>query len=165
MTVFLIWNLLLLLAMGAYFVSLRRKQPRYSGFRIKLTILFFLFALAPMLPATFFISTVITRSADMLLVPGMEQALNSSIRTISSQSGEKGRTILNNFPRPPEWSPALLTENSVTCLAAYRYSKQKRAVLPSCFPPFFRRILLPGLSRCGVSDGAAAQRRASRIDV
>jgi hypothetical protein len=41
--------------------------------------------------------------------------------------------------------------------------RKERYRLPASF--FFRRFFSPGLSRCGVSDGTAPQRGASRIDV
>ena len=40
---------------------------------------------------------------------------------------------------------------------------RKRAPPPAYSPPGFRRLLLPGLSRCGVSDGPATQRGSARI--
>jgi hypothetical protein len=43
----------------------------------------------------------------------------------------------------------------------YRFD-QKKAIPPTCFP-LLPPILFPGLSRCGVSDGAVPQRGTSRI--
>ena len=80
-----------------YIIIIWRRNRDRSRFRAKLTILFLLFVFIPTVPLTFFIANLLTRSADILLIPGVGEALNTSLETIKIQIEEPGRIFLERY--------------------------------------------------------------------
>jgi len=71
-------------------------------------MLFLLFVLIPSLPITFFSAAVLSKSADLLLVPGIDRVLKSSLATIRHQVEERGKRFLTNHDDFSGWSGDLL---------------------------------------------------------
>ncbi len=119
MIVFFTWLGIALLAFGLYIFLLWKKNRKRSRFQAKLTILFLLFVLVPTVPLTFFIANLFTRSADLLIMPGIGDALNTSLETIRFQVEERGRTFFTVHPEPNSWSTDNLQEHNISYAGAY----------------------------------------------
>ena len=72
-----------------------RKTRRGSKFQARLTILFFLFVIVPIIPLTITASYVLTKSSQMLTFPGIEQALSTSIELIHLQLEQRALAFLD----------------------------------------------------------------------
>jgi nitrogen fixation/metabolism regulation signal transduction histidine kinase len=72
-----------------------RKTRRGSKFQARLTILFFLFVIIPIVPLTITASYVLTKSSQMLTFPGIEQALSTSIELIHLQLEQRALAFLD----------------------------------------------------------------------
>jgi nitrogen fixation/metabolism regulation signal transduction histidine kinase len=117
MEIFFLWLTGTIIILAAYLSFLwwrprrsvfRTKPPglRASGrFQVRLTMLFLLFALAPAVPLTFLVSSLYTRSMEILLVPQIESSLLKSIEVIKLQMEERGRRFAeatSGLPLTPE---------------------------------------------------------------
>ena len=128
MIVFFTWLGIALLAFGLYIFLLWEKNRKRSRFQAKLTILFLLFVLVPTVPLTFFIANLFTRSADLLIMPGIGDALNTSLETIRFQVEERGRTFFTVHPESNSWNTDNLREHSIRLAGTY-HSDGDRIVL------------------------------------
>ena len=120
MALFLAWILILASALTVYCILLWRKNRTGSRFKAKLTILFLLFVLVPAIPLTLFVANLVTQSADLLLLPGIGEALESSLVTIRLQLEEKGRHFISTYPDEKAWSPTLLKNEGLSDAIAFR---------------------------------------------
>ena len=141
MSVFLVWIAVSALILIAYMSFLWRRARIQSRFRAKLTTIFLLFVLIPTIPLTFFIASLMTRSADLLLVPGIGEALNTSLETIKQQVEERGRRFLEEHKNPNGWSTELLEAEGIHAVGCYRLAGDsivtiRRLHLPAS--PLFR---------------------------
>lgn len=73
---------------------LRLKKRRWTRFRLRLTLLFLAFMLIPVIPLVFLSARLITQSADLLLMPGIGRALDTSLETLRMQMEDRGRRVL-----------------------------------------------------------------------
>jgi two-component system nitrogen regulation sensor histidine kinase NtrY len=140
MTLFFSWMGILSSSLIVYCVLLWRKNRMGSRFKAKLTILFLLFVLVPVIPLTLFIASLMTRSADVLLLPGIGEALDSSLVTIRVQLEEKGKHFIAAYPDQETWSPQMLKKEGVCSVALFRiqkdgFSAQKFVSSPECLLP------------------------------
>jgi len=87
MQLFLISIAVIALLIVAYLLGLRRshKNHQRSRFQIRLTALFLLSVLLPSIPLLFFISTLLTQSLDVLLLPEIDKSLLAGIEAIKLQ--------------------------------------------------------------------------------
>jgi nitrogen fixation/metabolism regulation signal transduction histidine kinase len=92
---FLIWIFIIALALGIYSVILWKKSQQRSRFQARLTILFFLFVLIPIVPLTLFVSLLLTQSAEVLFLPGVEGALSESLEVMRLQLEQRGQRFLS----------------------------------------------------------------------
>lgn len=122
MTVFLVWVGLAFFFLGLYSLIVWKRAKKKSRFRAKLTIFFLLFVFIPTVPLTFFIAHLLTRSADLLLVPGIDDALNSSLETIKVQVEERGNRFLAPLENEEDWPQSLPAESDVDYVALCRLS-------------------------------------------
>ncbi len=141
MAVFLIWTGITGLLVAVYSLMLWRKNKKQSRFQAKLTVLFLLFILIPTIPLTLFVANVLTQSADMLILPGIGNALETSLATIRSQAEEKGRTFFANHPDPNAWDAQTLREKEILFTGYYRMVRDSICVLkvirlPECSVPY-----------------------------
>jgi len=120
MELFLGGSLALVLGFGVYFFLMRRGQSLFSRFRVRLTLTFLGFTLLPVIPALFFIASLVTSSTDLLLLPGLENALRRSLDTIRIQSETRGVEFLDRHPDPGTWNSSLLKENGIDMAVTYR---------------------------------------------
>ncbi|MCK4815401.1 hypothetical protein KA005_06500, partial [bacterium] len=120
MTIFLIWIGIAVLFFGLYIFLLWKRNHRRSRFQAKLTILFLLFVIIPTIPLTFFTANLITQSADVLLLPGIGEALKTSIETIRMQTEERGKVFLNKHSEPAKWTSSLLEKENIHFLGHYQ---------------------------------------------
>lgn len=104
MKLFLIWSSLALAGFVIFFVRLRNRNALYARFRIRLNIIFILFALIPTIPALFFIAQLLTQSTQVLLLPGLGSALNAGLETIRSQTESRGSRFFETFPDRRSWT-------------------------------------------------------------
>jgi len=96
---------------------------RKSRFRVKLTILFLLFVLLPVIPLTFLTAHLLTTSAKYLTIPGISNAIETSIETIRKQTRMKGKTFLNQFPDIKQISQSNLKQYDVDFAGTYYLTK------------------------------------------
>jgi nitrogen fixation/metabolism regulation signal transduction histidine kinase len=122
MGLFLAWMALLAAGLTAYSLLLWKKNRLGSRFQGKLTVLFLLFVLVPAVPLTLFTANLLTRSADMLLLPGIGEALDSSLSTIRLQLEDRGRRFLEANPDPDHWTAALLRKEGLYSAAVFHRS-------------------------------------------
>ena len=97
MVTFLIWISIIAISIGIYCIILWKRSKYQSRFRARLTILFFLFVLIPTIPLTLFVSYLLTQSAEMLLLPGVEEALSESLDVMRFQLEQPGQTFINYY--------------------------------------------------------------------
>jgi nitrogen fixation/metabolism regulation signal transduction histidine kinase len=114
MVLFFAWMVILASALTAYCVLMWRKNRTGSRFKARLTILFLLFVLVPAIPLTLFLASLLTRSAEVLLLPGIGEALESSLSTIRVQLEERGEHFIAAYPDARAWTPALLKREGVS---------------------------------------------------
>jgi len=98
MTAFFLWIGLIALALATYSILLWRRAQKGSRFQARLTIIFFLLVLVPTVPLTLFVSLLLTRSSQMLILPGLEQALSQSLEVIRQQLNQRGQQFLAQNP-------------------------------------------------------------------
>ena len=142
MTVYLIWIAVALVFLGMYHFFIWRRNRIRTRFRLKLTALFLLFVLIPTVPMTFIVANLITRGADLLLVPGIGEALNTSLETIKTQVEERGEAFLQSHDDYSDWSIELLEEEGIQAAGCYRLEGNRVVCLNSiCLPtsPRFRQ--------------------------
>lgn len=120
MTVFITWIGISALFLVLYTLFLWRRTRHRSRFQAKLTVFFLLFVFIPTVPLTFFAANLLTRSADVLLLPGIGEALETSLSTIRFQLERRGERFLEQHDDPAGWSPGLLEANGIEVLGCYR---------------------------------------------
>jgi len=119
MILFSVWIIISILFLSLCILFVWRRSRRGSRFKAKLTVFFLLFVLVPAVPLTFFVATLITRSADFLLLPGMDDALDTSLGTIRTQLEERGKRFLQQYPNSFDWTPRLLEERGIGFAGLY----------------------------------------------
>jgi len=119
-SVFLIWVGSALFFFGVYTLFLWFRRRNRARFRARLTIIFLLFVLTPTIPLTFLLSNLFTRSADMLLVPGITDALDTSLETIRKQTVQEGETFLDELDDHPNWTKSMLESRHIAFLGFAR---------------------------------------------
>jgi nitrogen fixation/metabolism regulation signal transduction histidine kinase len=139
-TVFLIWIGITGLGLVLYSLALWKKNKKQSRFQAKLTILFLFFILMPTIPLTLFVADVLTQSADILLLPGIGKALETSLATIRDQVEEKGRLFFSEHPDPYVWDIHALRKKEIHMAGFYQLIRDSvstvRVVhLPACSIP------------------------------
>lgn len=120
MIVFLAWIGIAAFLLSIYIIIMWRRNRHRSRFRAKLTILFLLFVFIPTVPLTFFIANLLTRSADILLIPRVGDALNTSLETIKTQIEKRGIQFLQRYEKPADWSLDLLQKEDIHSIGLYR---------------------------------------------
>jgi len=118
MKIFFLWFAATLMLLAGY-LSLLWWRPRFlfkkdrpaaikSGrFQARLTIFFLLFALLPTVPLIFLVSSLYTRSMEILLVPKIQESLLQGLDAIKFQLEERGR-LFEQATRNVTLSPELL---------------------------------------------------------
>ena len=122
MAVFLVWIGIISLGVVGGVILLWRKSR--SRFQTKLTIFFLLFVLIPSIPLTLFVANLLTQSADVLLLPGMGEALETSLKTLRTQVEEPGKKFLTKHTDPAAWTQTLLRDEGVDFVGHYRLSER-----------------------------------------
>jgi nitrogen fixation/metabolism regulation signal transduction histidine kinase len=140
MALFFVWTALISAALTAYCLFLWRKNRTGFRFKAKLTILFLLFVLVPVIPLNLFIANLLTQSADMLLLPGVGEALETSLSTIRTQLEERGKHFIETYPNYQTWSAALLKKEGIFSTCIYQWHKdtliaQNLIRVPDCGMP------------------------------
>jgi two-component system, NtrC family, nitrogen regulation sensor histidine kinase NtrY len=117
MTLFLIWMGILSFVLVVYCIFLWRKNRFGSRFKVKLTILFLLFVLIPVIPLTLFVANLMTQSANVLLLPGIGETLETSLSTIRVQLEEKGKQFISQYRDSNEWTETLLRKEGLLSIS------------------------------------------------
>ncbi len=101
-----------------YLIVLKISQ-KSRPFRFKLTLLFLLFVLLPAVPLTLLNIRLLTQSAKLMLLPGLDEAMQQSIETIRRQSEVPGRLFLKACPDFRQWTDKKLEHYQIDCIACY----------------------------------------------
>jgi len=80
-------------------VLLMQSTRKKSGFQARLSILFFLFVIIPLLPLAIIFGQVFNKGSETLIVPGVEEALNLSLRQLRLQLNEHGQLLLTEYQK------------------------------------------------------------------
>ncbi|MCK5145783.1 HAMP domain-containing protein [bacterium] len=120
MTIFWIWIILLIIGFTSYFSILKFRHKAHSPFRIRLTIFFLLFVLLPSIPSAFLISQLLTQSADILIMPGMDEALDAGLDAIRQQAETRGRIFLQDHEDSGQWTETTTDIANLHLLGHYR---------------------------------------------
>jgi len=128
-TLFWVWMGLLVLGFTIYFGVLRLRHRDYAPFRIRLTGFFLLFVLIPTIPSAFIIAQLMTQSADILLMPGMDSALSTGLDAVRQQSEDRGRRFLQSHNAPAQWTETLRQTQDMTLLLHCRLTGDSVAVM------------------------------------
>ena len=122
MTLFLVWIGITAIALILYVVILWVKHQRRGRFQAKLTVFFLLFVFIPTVPLTFFAANLLTRSAEVLLLPGIGSALETSLETIRTQAERCGEHFLEKYPESPAWERNVLEREGVHYIGLFNIS-------------------------------------------
>ncbi len=115
MGLFFIWLGIAALLLFLFCLRLWIKNRRTARFQARLTILFLLFILTPAIPLVFLTATLLTQSAQLLFLPGIGEALETSLETVRIQLEEGGYRFLDSHPDAETWSPTLLESHKIAC--------------------------------------------------
>jgi two-component system nitrogen regulation sensor histidine kinase NtrY len=140
MLVFFIWIGATVVLLALYSLSLWMRNRKRSRFQAKLTVLFLLFMMIPSVPLTLFVASLLTQSADMLLLPGIGHALETSLSTIRLQAEQKGRVFLEEHPDSETWDADLLRLDGMFFAGLYRQNRGVASAVrvirtPGCIVP------------------------------
>ncbi|UCE06047.1 MAG: hypothetical protein JSW07_21070, partial [bacterium] len=124
MQIFIFWIIIIAIILGVYILRLYRRSPRGFRFQVKLTIIFFLLALIPAIPLTFFVSNLLTRGVEMFLLPGVEKSLSQSLDVIKFQLEEKGDRFFKTHPDVKPLNENILKNNDILYSAAFKIKDQ-----------------------------------------
>jgi len=120
---FFIWMAVLLVIVTGYLFYLRKWKQPGSPFRAKLTALFIGFVLFPVIPLTFLTASLLTRTTQLLTLPGIEHALNTSLESIRDQAEMKGILFLEKYNPASRPSQDILINESVWMAGLYTTSE------------------------------------------
>ncbi|MDZ7292448.1 MAG: ATP-binding protein [candidate division KSB1 bacterium] len=128
MEIFFLWLAVTLILLAGYLSFLwwrpglpfYRRAGRKSGrFQVRLTMLFLLFALVPVVPLIFLVSSLYTRSMEVLLVPKIETSLRKGIDAIKFELEERAR-LLENATRNITLTPEILSQWGIDFCLVWR---------------------------------------------
>ncbi|MFC1725096.1 PAS domain-containing sensor histidine kinase [candidate division KSB1 bacterium] len=97
MQLFIFWILVISLFIGGYSFFLWKKSKRGFRFRARITIIFLLLTLIPIVPITLLLSGTLSKSLDALISEDIETCLNTSIDIIRSEIDRRGTLLLNLY--------------------------------------------------------------------
>jgi nitrogen fixation/metabolism regulation signal transduction histidine kinase len=100
--------------------SSRRSRLHSGRFQVRLTILFLFFALVPTVPLVLLVSSLYTRSMELLLVPKIEQSLSKSLEAIKFQLEDRARLFANAIHDTPI-TPEILAQWQIGFCLLLRY--------------------------------------------
>ena len=124
MTLFLVWIGIVAALLVLYVVILWAKHHRRGRFQAKLTVFFLLFVFIPTVPLTFFAANLLTRSAQVLLLPGIGSALETSLETIRIQAEQCGEQFLQKYTEDDAWNRDLLRRESILYVGLFRITPE-----------------------------------------
>ena len=96
MKVFFLWAGVIFAITLFSLLIINKNKSGGSKFRVKLTALFVLFVFIPAILFVIFSANLITKSMDMLLVPGLDDVLSRSLDTVRKQAEQRGVDFLLN---------------------------------------------------------------------
>jgi nitrogen fixation/metabolism regulation signal transduction histidine kinase len=91
---------------------LKRAEKKSGRFQVRLTMLFLLFALAPAVPLVFLVSSLYTRSMEILLVPKIERSLITGLEAVKLQLEARAR-LFESATQGAVLTPELLEKSNV----------------------------------------------------
>lgn len=120
MATFFAWMAITTAALFLYCLILWRRTKKNYRFQARLAIIFLALVLIPTIPLTLFISSLLTQSSEVLLLPGIENALKQSLETIRNQLEHHGRQYLNTIDDLDTVNPQMLKAAGINYLAEYQ---------------------------------------------
>lgn len=143
MTTFFAWMAVTTSALFFYCLILWRRSKKNYRFQARLSIIFLLLVLIPTIPLTLFISSLLTQSSEVLLLPGIENALNRSLETIRNQLEHHGSQYLNTLDNLENVSPQMLRAAGINYLAEYQMVAGKVSIRSSVAQSRLQNFDLP----------------------
>ncbi|OQX95375.1 hypothetical protein B6I21_05755 [candidate division KSB1 bacterium 4572_119] len=131
MNVFLFWILIIAFFLSFYLYLIYRRSPKGFRFQVKLTITFILLVLIPAIPLTSFVSALLTRGVEMLLLPGIERSLSNSLDIIRYQLEERGDIFFKIYQESDEVDQKIATGNDIVYYAKGRIQNGSLQLLES----------------------------------
>jgi len=123
MTLLFFFILMAFIGLCIYIIVFLYINRRKSRFRVKLTILFLLFVMIPVIPLTFLTAHLLSTSARYLTIPGISNAIETSVETIRKQTRLKGKSFLDQYSDIKKISPASLKLYDVESAGQYYINK------------------------------------------
>jgi len=77
----------------------------------------------PVIPLTFLTSHLLTTSAKYLTIPGINDAIETSIETLKNQTQAKGKYFLNKYPDLEQVTPSILDQYDIDFAGKYYLTK------------------------------------------
>jgi len=128
MEIFFLWFAGTLILLAGYlsflwwrssFPFTKKKKEKSGRFQVRLTILFLLFALVPAVPLIFLVSSLYTRSMEILLVPKIQDSLLHGIDVIKFQLEDRAR-LFEHATRNAAPTPQLLAQWKIDFYLVWR---------------------------------------------
>ncbi len=135
MFVFLAWLCAALLFFSIYCAILWKHAQKRSRFRARLTILFLVLLLVPTIPLTFFLTTLLTQSANVLLLPGVSDALDTSLDVMRGQTDSRIRPFIRHLNESRWWTPERLEEHDIAFLCRVCQAADTLSLIRMVRPP------------------------------
>lgn len=129
MSEFYFYTLFLIIGVALCGWFLWRRARRGSGFQARLALLFFLFVLLPTIPLILSVSYLFTKSAQIFMLPGIEEALSQSIDLIRLQMREQGKTFFIDHPNVRKLDQRILEQRGIVYLGEISSARDSLQVL------------------------------------
>ncbi len=120
MQIFFLWLIVILAILAAYGFFIWRRSGKRSRFQSRLTLLFLAFVLLPTIPLVFLVGSLLNKSSEMILLPGMDQALNASLETIRGQLAEQAELFWRRNNDPHSLQTLDLNDNGLAYVGHVR---------------------------------------------
>ncbi len=125
MLAFGLWLLIGGIILFAFMAFVRQRTARRSRFQARLTLLFLLFILIPVISLTILMSYLLLQSSQMLEQPGMSAALQQSLQAVHAQLDQMGASLLSRHPDLYEKTPQELRQLGVHHAGVFRTGQNK----------------------------------------
>jgi nitrogen fixation/metabolism regulation signal transduction histidine kinase len=148
--IFLLWLLVIIVVLALYGFFLWRRSGKRTRFQSRLTLLFLAFVLLPTIPLVFLVSSLLNKSSEMILLPGVDRALNASLETIRRQLDEQAELFWRRHKDPLSLQTVDLQQNGLAYTGQVRLVPKQQTLF---FKSLTSAVTAPSLS---LADTAGA---------
>ncbi len=120
-----LWLLISGIILVAFMAFVWQRTTRRSRFQARLTLLFLLFILIPVISLTILMSYLLLQSSRMLEQPGMSEVLQQSLQAVHAQLDQMGASLLKQHPDLCSKNPQELRQMGVHHAGAFRAGQNK----------------------------------------